>query len=560
MIDATLGDQFTPTGNEVSFFDGKYLLRKKIGRGAFGDIYFAFDTIRRKPVALKMENIATAHRQLQQELLVYLALNAVTPSFTSEVHQPHQCATFMGEMAKSDAPSPSCGKGNAGEHHAGSVNHDGPVASPQEQQQPNGGRGERKSTENVLAPTSKYLAKKKNPTPPGFPRVHYFGKEGEYNVMVLDLCGPNLENLFNYSHRRFSLKTVLMLIEQILYRVEYLHSTGYLHGDIKPENFVLGKGPTGHIVHMLDFGLSKSFINRTSGEHIPFATNKPLSGTARFCSTNVHRGFQQGRRDDLEALGFLFIYFIKGVLPWQGMCGNTVKEKAHAVGEKKKSTSVETLCAGLPAPFATYLHYCRKLLFQEDPNYHYLRQIFRGLWKDLDLSSYPRDGSVTANGLGFLSSPLSSPFLYVSANDSSIVSPSGFLGGGGGGNSLKKITNIGSDKAGGNHLNSNTVNNNSNNHYNQPHNSSNAPTNARDGGGGAAQGGASITSQPSQALRGVSPISGVSLRECRLAYDWHFDWLVKRYQEVQQHKASKRAERTEGGGTQRKKQSVPGSV
>ena len=159
------------------------------------------------------------------------------------------------------------------------------------------------------------------------PTLYWAGEEGEYSVMVTDLLGPNLEDLFNFCDRRFSVRTTLMLADQMIARLEHLHSQGFLHRDIKPENFLIGRGKMANVVYLLDYGLVKKYKDPNSQKHIPYRDNKMLTGTVRYASIATHEGIEQGRRDDLEAVSYVLMYFLRGSLPWQGVQGETKQEK-----------------------------------------------------------------------------------------------------------------------------------------------------------------------------------------------------------------------------------------
>ena len=214
----------------------------------------------------------------------------------------------------------------------------------------------------------------------GIPTIKWCGAEGDYNVMVMELLGPSLEDLFNFCSRKFSLKTVLLLADQLISRIEYIHSKNFIHRDVKPDNFLMGLGKKGNLVYIIDFGLAKKYRDARTHQHIPYRENKNLTGTARYASINTHLGIEQSRRDDMESLGYVFMYFLRGSLPWQGLKAATKRQKYERISEKKMSTPIEELCKGFPSEFATYLNFCRSLRFDDKPDYSYLRQLFRNLF------------------------------------------------------------------------------------------------------------------------------------------------------------------------------------
>ena len=171
-----------------------------------------------------------------------------------------------------------------------------------------------------------------------------------------------------------------MIADQLLQRIEYIHYKSFIHRDIKPDNFLIGLGRQANLIHCIDFGLAKKYRDVKTHQHIPYRENKNLTGTARYASINTHLGIEQSRRDDLEALGYVLMYFMRGALPWQGLQAATKKQKYDLISEKKMSTPVEALCSSYPTEFSAYLNYCRSLKFDDKPDYSYLRKMFKDLF------------------------------------------------------------------------------------------------------------------------------------------------------------------------------------
>ena len=221
----------------------------------------------------------------------------------------------------------------------------------------------------------------------GFPHVHWFGIEGNFTYLIMDFLGPSLDDLLNFCGGKFTLKTTLMIGIQLIQRIETLHSRDICHwclffnvkflfSDIKPENFLVGiADPT--LIHLIDFGLTMKYRDPKTKEHIPCLSGYSMVGTARYASLNAHHGLDLSRRDDLESIAYLLIYFLKGFLPWQANSPNSQHLDLNDIFTIKENTSLDILCDNIPPAFRTLLHSCKSLKFEEKPNYNYITNLLK---------------------------------------------------------------------------------------------------------------------------------------------------------------------------------------
>ena len=210
----------------------------------------------------------------------------------------------------------------------------------------------------------------------GFPTCYKLINTKQDRTLIMDFLGPNLETIMNkMPNQKFTMKTALMITEQIIQRLKDLHSKFLLHRDMKPENFVIGQKGKERTIFLIDFGLSRKYINERTLEHIPLKDKRPILGTVRYISINTHLGFEQSRRDDLESLAYIMIYFIMGELPWQCIKAKTKKEKYDKILAKKKETVPNEICKFLPEEIKTFVGNILKLDFSEKPDYAFLTSL-----------------------------------------------------------------------------------------------------------------------------------------------------------------------------------------
>ena len=211
----------------------------------------------------------------------------------------------------------------------------------------------------------------------GIPNIRAWGKEGKFNYLVIDHLGKSLEELKNNSSGKLSLKTVLLMGLQMITRMEAIHSYGILHRDIKPDNFLIGNDNK-NVLYLIDFGLSKAYLKR--GKHVAIERNRNITGTARYVSINVHKGILPSRRDDMESIGYILLYLLNGDLPWQGL--NVKKEeKNKLIGDIKSNIKLWELYSDtIPGEIFLFIEYCKKLHYDEEPDYQYLKNIINNLF------------------------------------------------------------------------------------------------------------------------------------------------------------------------------------
>ncbi|KAG1893028.1 CK1/CK1/CK1-D protein kinase [Suillus fuscotomentosus] len=209
----------------------------------------------------------------------------------------------------------------------------------------------------------------------GIPHVLWFGRELTHYALALDLLGRPLHDLFLTCNQKFRLQTVVNLGDQLLSHLGYIHSHGYVHGNVKPENAMIDI--LEKTVYIIDFGITKRYWNSSTASHIPFHRGRHLTGTPAFASINNHLGLEPGHRGSLESLAYILIYFLHGSLPW--LNSDHEKLSGSFILECKVGTAIADLCEGITPAFANILVYSHTLSFSEDPDYDYLHYLLHDL-------------------------------------------------------------------------------------------------------------------------------------------------------------------------------------
>jgi len=208
---------------------------------------------------------------------------------------------------------------------------------------------------------------------PRIPTVKWYGKD-EYNYyMVINLLGKSLQDL-KKKHYIFPLKLVLQIGIQLIELLQKIHEKGLIHRDIKPDNFLFGLNDESKKLHIIDFGFCKSFIK--DDKHMPLKKTRNLIGSNTYASINAHKFIELSRRDDIESLGHMLIYFYLGSLPWQDISELSVtNENIHETIINLKTQLLET--TSIPTVLINYMKYVRNLGFEEKPYYIQLIDSFQ---------------------------------------------------------------------------------------------------------------------------------------------------------------------------------------
>ena len=239
----------------------------------------------------------------------------------------------------------------------------------------------------------------------GFPTIYYTCVYDKKNIIVESLLGPSLDKLFKYCGRQFPLKTVCLIGKEMVKRLENMHEKGILHRDLKPNNLTWGNYNSSYnnisnnnsiinnkynkldinTIFLIDFGLSCYYLESGIGsKHYKIKNNLSFVGTLRYASLNSHKGIRQSRRDDLESMIYILIYFLKGKLPWQDVKAKQKEERHKLITEIKSKVTVESLCENTPKEFAELLTYVKNLEFEETPLYTKFYAFFHNLIEKID--------------------------------------------------------------------------------------------------------------------------------------------------------------------------------
>ena len=231
--------------------------------------------------------------------------------------------------------------------------------------------------ENQLLPNEIFYLYKLRHSP-GIVRIITTGRTKKYNILIEPLLGSTLYSLYLDHNKNFTLKDICLISIQCITRLESVHNKGIIHCDIKPENFSIGLKDK-RIIYLIDFGLSKKYRSDRTKRHIQFNITKTMCGTARYASMNALSGLQLSRRDDLESLSYMILYFLLKKLPWQGITAKNLEKRYKKIYDKKAELEKWDKFKELPTQIQNFVKYCRSLGFSQDPDYKLMKSYFYDL-------------------------------------------------------------------------------------------------------------------------------------------------------------------------------------
>ena len=217
---------------------------------------------------------------------------------------------------------------------------------------------------------------------PGIPSVISYGISGKYNILVENLLGKSIKDIWLEKNKKFNLKDTCIFAIQAISLLEYVHSKNYLHRDIKPANFLIGN-PDNSQIYLIDFGNASKFRSSRTGKHIKNIKCSSVFGSLLFLSKNAYKGNVQTRKDDLESLGLVIIYLYMGSLPWSEIKGTDIYQSWDKIVAIRNIVSNEDICMGMPPEMETYMNYINNLKYDERPDYEYLIQLFLNILKKI---------------------------------------------------------------------------------------------------------------------------------------------------------------------------------
>ncbi|BDA46424.1 probable casein kinase I isoform delta at N-terminal half [Coccomyxa sp. Obi] len=214
----------------------------------------------------------------------------------------------------------------------------------------------------------------------GIPKIFAKGTQAGFHIMVMELLGPSVWDVWNTEGQMLPVPYVACVATEALRALQDLHGRGYVHGDVKPENLLLGAPdtPDATRLYLVDLGLAQRYTSSGTMSHLPYHQYpNEFRGTIRYASVHAHLGRISSRRDDLESLAYTLVFLLSGCLPWQGFQGD---DKGYQVCKKKMDTNAEMLCLkGWPSAFRVFMEAVLGLKYDEEPKYDAYMALFRPL-------------------------------------------------------------------------------------------------------------------------------------------------------------------------------------